>query len=50
MELFQAYIFDLLEIHYSTLGFAPQDENEIIPATQKCVLLESRLYFKRDVF
>ena len=28
MELFQAFIFDILEIHYSTLGFAPQDENE----------------------
>ena len=28
MELFQAYVIDLLEIHYSTLGFAPQDANE----------------------
>ena len=28
MELFKAYLYDLLEVHYSTLGFMPQNEDE----------------------
>ena len=28
MRLFKAYVYDLLEIHYSTLGFMPEDEDE----------------------
>ena len=28
MKLFRAYVYDLLETHYSNLGFSQEDENE----------------------